>query len=299
VKKRIKWVAGISALALASTALAVTLTFDDSYDGRTTLGSSYTTVCVNSTSGNGCSQTDWSLKPWTSGQTCGTGAANCYLSPHQAEYADYNRSAALVNATDGSPTSHLEVSADITGEENPDDSDSPEGECVDNTKGQNCYDNMNAGLVLNSTSGTNLDNFVACKIEVNADGEAGSRPRGLINISDWQRPSGQNVHTNSRITDYTSFLSPNPPLLVNGTTYHLVFYRVADSNTYGTYYCTVSGGNLTNPVTVSWIATGNGTDPFTPNEGTFAGARAKVANNSTDHEDSGATRFDTFQYKVH
>jgi hypothetical protein len=296
MKKKASLAAPILALALASAGFAVTLTFDDTYDGRAALGTTYTTKCIENGPGHtpGCSQTDWALNQWNPLAACGTASGNCYLSPHQAHYADYNRSAALVNADGSPPTSHLEVSVDITTEENPDDSDTPgEGYCVDPTKGRYCWDNLNAGLVLNSLD-TNLTDFVMCKIEVNADtiDDPGAKPNGLIQVTDWQGGTPANP---ARKTDFTSFGTSNP-LRVNGTTYHLVFYRVADGNPHGTYYCTVSGPSPFTSVTISW-APPAGT--LTYDAGTYAGVRAKVAEDASDQEDSGATRFDNFEYKVH
>jgi len=293
MKRRI--IAAVSVLVLglaAATAVAVPLTFFDNYDGRSTLGSDYTRVCVDN-SGQGppphiasCStQTDWALNQWSPLAACGTASGNCYLSPHQAHFADYNRSAALVNATDGSPTSHLEVSVDITGEVNPDGNPPPA--CKD-WSGNWCANGMNAGLVLNSLSGANLNDFVMCKIEVTPF----SNPNGLLQITDWQNGSPT---VPPRVTDTADFGTSNP-MKVNGTTYHLLFHRTTDGGTFGTYHCTVSGPAPFTSVTITWVPTDSS---LTYNTGTYAGERAKVAEDPFDQEDSGATRFDNFQYKVH
>jgi len=287
------------ATVLASSAVAVALTFDDNFDGRATLGANYTTVCVDNTGVghiDSCtSQPDWALNQWSPLSACGTASGNCYLSPHRAQFADYNRSAALVQDTDSNPpTSHLEVSVDITGEVNPDNVGNPDGTCAGIGHGRYCWNNMNAGLVLNSTSGTDLNNFIMCKIEVNADtiDDPGAKPNGLIQINDWQNG---NPTDPPRKTDFNSFGTGNP-LRVNGTTYHLLFYRVADGNPHGTYYCTVSGPSPFTSVTISWTPP-SGT--LTYDAGIYAGMRAKVGEDSFDQEDSGATRFDNFEYKVH
>jgi hypothetical protein len=49
-------------------------------------------------------------------------------------------------------------------------------------------------------------------------------------------------------------------------------------------------------VTISWTPP-SGT--LTYDAGIYAGMRAKVGEDSFDQEDSGATRFDNFEYKVH